>query len=239
MKREKMMKKMMKRKHLLLCTLAFTICSFSGVLAQEAGAGMIRELYGTVEYKTSASPDFVQAREGDWVWEDTIISTGFKSGAVLEVGSTLIALRPLTRLTLTEIRSLEGTENLSANLQAGRVRVDVTPTAGTRASVSVSNPTATASVRGTSFELDTQNLHVNEGTVSIAGISGQRIAITAGANITLGESGKARNPVATGSAALMPKSPGATPSDQGTIPASAAAGTGDPGKGGADFFIQW
>ena len=70
------------------------------------------------------------ARIGDQVSEDTVVSTGFKSTALIEVGSALLAVRPLTRLTLTEISASAGNETLNVNLAAGRVRVDLNPPAG-------------------------------------------------------------------------------------------------------------
>ena len=69
------------------------------------------------------------------------------------------------RLTLTEVQASGGEEKLNVNLHAGRVRVDVNPPAGAKASMSVSSPNATASVRGTSFFSDTRNLQVEQGTV--------------------------------------------------------------------------
>ena len=190
-------------------------------------SGVIREINGTVELKNSASSSFITAKAGDQVMEDTVISTGFKSNAIVEVGSVLIAVRPLTRLTLTEIRSSAGTETVNVNLQAGRVRVDVTPPAGTRASMTVASPSATASVRGTSFEFDTRNLLVHEGSVSFHGTSGQRISIPSGSSTGLGESGRAQNPISTGSSSHRPSSPGGGDSSPGSI----AGTTGGRGPG--------
>ncbi|MDR2730531.1 MAG: FecR domain-containing protein [Treponema sp.] len=52
---------------------------------------------------------------------------------------------------MTEIQNLTELETLNVNLQTGRVRVDVKPPAGTKASTTVKGPEATASVRGTIF----------------------------------------------------------------------------------------
>ena len=107
-----------------LLFLLIGVCFSSDIFAQQ---GVIKNVSGTVELKSSGSSSFVPANSGDLVKEDTVISTGFKSNALIEVGSTLIAVRPLTRLSLAEIRSGSGTETLSVNLQAGRVRVDLKP----------------------------------------------------------------------------------------------------------------
>ena len=176
-----------------------------GVFAQN---GVLREISGTVELKGSGASSFVPAAVGDQVGQDTIISTGFKSTALVEIGSTLIAVRPLTRLTLTEIRASTGAETLNVNLSAGRVVVDVNPPAGTRASMSVSSPSATASVRGTKFKFDLMNLEVYEGNV-LFGSSKGGYSYMVGTR-TFGRMGPDGNPIdpvfgyLTG---LKPKSP--------------------------------
>ena len=189
------------------------------VFAQEYG--VIRELAGTVELMASGAVSFTPATIGAQVGEDTVISTGFKSTALIAIESILIIVRPLTRLTLTEIRSQPGLEMLNVNLQAGRVRVDINPPAGTRASMTVVSPSAIAGARGTSFEFDTRNLYVNDGQVSFKGLAGQGILISAGIEIGLGESGRVINPVGTGSADLKPPLP------VGTEPSSTPASVAD------------
>ena len=156
-----------------------------------AQKAVIKELTGTVELKLSGSSNFIPASMGAEVAQDTIISTGFKSTALVQAGSAILTIRPLTRLSLTEIQASQGEENLAMNLQAGRVRVDVNPPAGTKASLSVSSPSATASVRGTSFEFDTMNLRVNSGTVAFIGKWGYEVSVKEGQNATIGASGTA------------------------------------------------
>jgi len=128
--------------------------------------GVIKELSGTVELKPAGTSDFIPAKAGDPVAKDTIVSTGFKSSALIQMGSSLITARPLTRLSLAELSSSGGTEVINVSLQTGRVRVDVDPPAGTRTSMAVRGPSATASVRGTSFEFDTYSLNVLKGKVA-------------------------------------------------------------------------
>ena len=128
--------------------------------------GIIREITGLVELKPAGAVDFTTARTGEALARDTIISTGFRSNAIIEVGSSMITVRPLTRLSIAELTSSSGTETINVSLQTGRVRVDVKPPAGTRTNFTVTAPTATASVRGTSFEFDTHTLTVHEGRVA-------------------------------------------------------------------------
>ena len=131
-----------------------------------AQTAVITELAGTVELKHAGSAVWENAQRGLALAADTVISTGFKSSALLRMGSSVITVRPLTRLTLAELSTTAGTETINVNLQTGRIRVDTTPPAGTRSSMTVRGPSTSASVRGTSFEYDTENLTVIEGTVT-------------------------------------------------------------------------
>ena len=169
--------------------------------------GVITELTGTVELKASGQADFVPAKAGDTVARDTVISTGFKSTALISAGSTVLAVRPLTRLSLSEISSSAGTEALNVNLQAGRVRVDVKPPTGAKASMTVQSPTATASVRGTSFEFDTHSLTVLEGAVAFQGSQGGVMMVNAGSTSEVNANGRSADPIQTYAAQLVPASP--------------------------------
>jgi len=179
----------MKKVALVLVMLSLTL----GVFAQN---GVIRQLSGTVELKHPGSADFVVAEVGDEVMQDTIVSTGFRSNALIAVGeSSLITVRPLTRLTLTEISAVAGAETLNANLQSGRVRVDVNPPAGTRASMNVSSPSATASVRGTTLFFDGRNLGVVGGAADFRSGRGAPALVGDGFSSSLDATGRPTAPV--------------------------------------------
>jgi len=203
----------------------FTFALIMAAFSAFAQNGVVKELSGTVELKRAGSTAFVAAKAGDIVNQDTVISTGFKSTALIEVGSAVIAVRPLTRLTLTEIRASSESESLSVNLQSGRIRVDVNPPAGAKASMSVSSPSATASVRGTSFEFDTRNLHVISGNVVFKGTRGVATIVTTGSNSTTDQKGSAVNPLDFGAAAYKPQMPAGVQSN--ATPAPIASGSGE------------
>jgi len=162
-----------------------------------AQTAVMKEVTGTVELKPSGTVDFIPAGVGVEVAQNTIISTGFKSIALVQAGSAVITVRPLTRLTLTEIQASQGTENLNLSLQAGRVRVDLNPPAGSKASLGVSSPTATASVRGTSFDFDTRNLKVHSGTVAFIGKWGYQVSVQEGRTSVVTASGTVAAPQST------------------------------------------
>jgi hypothetical protein len=188
-------------------TLCITLLMVGAALCAFAQSGIISEISGTVELKPAKAASFVPAKTGDVVAADTIVSTGFRSTAVIKVGSTTIAVRPLTRLSLAEIRSESDSETVKVDLQAGRVRVDVKPPAGTRADTSVQSPSATASVRGTDFEFDAVNLKVYEGTVVLRGGDNMEIPVPAGSSSHVDPYGRVIDPVDAGRIALLPPAP--------------------------------
>jgi hypothetical protein len=120
---------------------------------------------GTVELKAGGATDWAAANVGDRIAKDTVVSTGFKSTAILAVGNSTVVVRSLTRLSLTELVNRNETETIDLNLNAGRIRVDVKPPAGSKASFTIQTATAVASVRGTSFDMSTASIHVEEGSV--------------------------------------------------------------------------
>lgn len=169
--------------------------------------GVIKELTGTVELKPAGQEAFVPAKAGDAVAGDTVVSTGFKSIALINIGSAVITVKPLTCLTLEEISAAAGSETLNLNLKTGRVQLDVKPPAGARANVTLQSTTATASVRGTSFEFDTMNLSVQEGTVMYKGKKGAVFPVSAGFASHILDDNKAADPIVKSAGELLPPLP--------------------------------
>jgi len=192
----------MKKKVLTMTALILLCAGFA--FAQN---GLITEVTGTVEIKRAGSADFVPASAGDQLTWDTVVSTGFRSTALITAGSSVITVQPLTRLTLSELSNSAGNETINVGLQTGRVRVDVNPPAGTQTNMTVRGPSATASVRGTSFEFDTRNLNVQHGTVAFQGDRGGVFLVTAGQVSLIQPDGKVADPIETNAAALVPPPP--------------------------------
>ena len=207
-----------------------TVLFMTAALGVYAQNGVIKEMIGTVELKAAGAAGYTMAKAGDTVAQDTIISTGLKSTAAVEVGSAVIAVLPLTRLTLTEILSSRGSETLNLSLQTGRVRVDVNPPAGTKASLTVSSPSATASVRGTSFYFDTRSVSVSHGSVFFKGNRGYAVQVGGGAVAIVEPKGNAAPPQVAGYRPSMPV--GYDPSGGSigrNVPRELPPGTGDIG----------
>jgi len=197
--------------------------------------GVIRELIGDVELRHSGAAAFAPASVGSVVSRDTVVSTGFRSTAIIEVGSSTLTVRPLTRLSLEEISVAAGTENLTVNLQAGRVRVDVRPPAGTMADFTMQGPSATASVRGTSFEFDARSVSVLEGSVSFRGDRGAPVLVRAGGESAVGVGGSAADPAQALFQALTPPAPVGTGAAGDTI----APGVSAPATGGITITVTY
>jgi hypothetical protein len=156
-------------KKILACLLLFQ----AGFLAfsQESSEypAVFRDISGSVEVKAPGDADWSPARVGQSISRTTVVSTGFKSAATLAVGNSLLSVRPLTRLTVEEMEETGGRERVNINLQTGRIRADVKPPVGGSSEFTIRSPTATASVRGTSFEFDGLQLRVDEGRVHVTG----------------------------------------------------------------------
>ena len=85
----------------------------------------------------------------------------------------------------------------------GRVKAEVTPREGEKAEFKVKSPTATASVRGTGFEFDGQNLLVDHGAVQFESGAGMGIPqiVASGEFSAVSQTGTVTAPVAVATSA--------------------------------------
>ncbi len=139
------------------------------------------ELEGRVEVRQSEGAAWENAEVGMTVPVGAMISTGFRSSAVLAVGpDAQLNVDSLTRLGIDELIEREGVVETSLNLTVGRVRGEVRRAADRQSDFQLRSPTATASVRGTSFEFDGVNVRVFEGRVDLSNRFNQRASVAAG-----------------------------------------------------------
>ena len=182
----------------IVVLLMLLVCTVSFVFAQKPTA-VIREMTGTVELKKAGKTEWVAAKPGETIEESTIISTGFRSTVVLSVGHSSIVVRALTRLSLETLMNRDANEVINLGLATGRIRATVNPPSGAKTDFSIRTPSATASVRGTVFEVDPVNLQVQEGTVNYqpaASMLSQPVAVGAGQESRVDTvTGKTLNPV--------------------------------------------
>jgi ferric-dicitrate binding protein FerR (iron transport regulator) len=198
---------MNREKQTLVPALVLGALLFAGaVYAQETAS--FREVTGTVEIKAPGSAGWANAAAGDRIEKNTLISTGFKSSAVVLLGNSVIMVQPVTRLSLEEIIRNQGNEQVNLYLHSGRIRAEVNPPAGGSSAFTVRSPTATASVRGTSFEFDTENLRVTEGRVLYSLANGRGTYVAGGGTSYVDETGNSVvSPFAAAAALLSPALP--------------------------------
>jgi hypothetical protein len=189
--------------------LLFLVIFVFTAMQAAAQTAVIKEITGTVELQTSAGGEWIPAKTGDVIQKATIVSTGFRSTAIITVGSSNITVRALTRLALEEIIILNETETVNLNLSSGRLKVDVNPPAGTRADFTVTSPSSTASVRGTSFEMDTVSIRVVSGAVSYAPatVAARPVTVSSGNESLINtDTGKAEPPMVIAQVTRAPTS---------------------------------
>jgi hypothetical protein len=180
-----------------------------------------------VEVKTPGAPEWRAAKAGEQISKDTVISTGFRSMAYIALGNSTLIVRPLTRLSLEEIQNNQGEESVNLYLQTGRVRAEVNPPVSGKTDFTIRSPTATASVRGTSFEFTGENLIVDAGRVHVTGGDSSSVYVGHGHQVFSNpDTGKTAGAAETARSELTPALPttaaGDTPTETALIPPAAA-----------------
>jgi hypothetical protein len=200
----------------------------SAVLASAQSAALIREISGTVEIKAPGAAEWKAAEAGEALDRASLVSTGFRSTALIRIGNSDIMVRPLTRLSLEEITAVQNAERVVLNLRAGRIRAKVDPPAGGSLDFSVRSPIATASVRGTAFDFDGTRLTVEEGRVHLSGESVTGVYVGKGHSTAAApETGSAVRVIDGLKEELSPPLPAgidAVPAGTATAPASTGLG---------------
>lgn len=158
---------------LLVLFLLFT------ALAGAQNQAVVRSFTGKVEILT-AQQTWAPVRAGLSLGLGTTISTGFNSTAVLQLGPSVMQVKPLTRLRINELVAREGTMKTDLFLQVGKVRAEVKTAAGLKQDFKVKSPVSTAAVRGTGFDYDGYDLYVFEGIVTYSSLTGQSRSYSSG-----------------------------------------------------------
>ncbi|MCL2128597.1 MAG: FecR family protein, partial [Treponema sp.] len=168
----------MRRFTVLMTALLFCAAAFTYAQSPQA---VIREITGTMEVKLPGSDAWTPANAGDSVELATVLSTGFKSTAVIAVGGSTLTVRPLTQLSLESLMNMDETEIIGIEMRTGRIQADVSAPLGSKTDFTVRTPATTASVRGTAFYIDPENLRVREGTVKYSAVKNSRRSVMVGA----------------------------------------------------------
>ncbi len=143
-------------------TFVVLILLFAAVSAFALSAKVL-DVVGKVEYQ-KADGSWVAVSAGTTLGPGTVLSTGFKSEAVISVDESTITVKALTRLTIEKLYEQEGNKASSFYLDAGAVGADVKSAADKKVSFTVKTPAVTASVRGTAGDLTVNRLVGTSGT---------------------------------------------------------------------------
>lgn len=109
--------------------------------------GIVMEVLGKVEKQVDNS--WIALKKGDILVPGDIVSTGFKSEAVISIGESVITVKALTRMTIEQLYEKNKNHVSSVYLDVGSVSADVKPVTNKRVGFTVKTPAVTASVRGT------------------------------------------------------------------------------------------
>ncbi len=169
------------------------ICSTIFLFADDA---LIKSVKGKVEYSSDGQTWF-PAEPNQVLKKGDFISTSFKSTAVIVVNGSIINVKALTRMSLDELTTTASGPQTELYLVSGKVQVEVKPSAKQEVTTfKVKSAMATASVRGTGFEFDGENLLVNHGSVLLMNNFGVSRSFNGGDFGNSGKRGKMLPPVA-------------------------------------------
>ena len=127
--------------------LAF-VFALAAVISANALDATVLSVKGKVEVQKGE--EWVPVKAGDIISKGSVISTGFKSEAVIKVKESKFTLSPLTRITIEKLSSTKAKDNTQLYLDSGSVGFDVKKSENKKVGFKVRSPAATASVRGTS-----------------------------------------------------------------------------------------
>ncbi len=146
----------------------------------QTNGALIESVDGTVEVQLPGE-EWQTVEAGEIVPVAARISTGF--GATAEVAvteSTTVTVDPLTRIAIEELAVEEGLDSSAVGLEVGRIEGSVERGDDRTTEFDVRSPVATASVRGTTFLFDGEELAVDEGVVGFISAIGRVHSVGAG-----------------------------------------------------------
>lgn len=181
---------MKKTKLIFLAVLLFFVVANS--FAQNA---IVKSVTGKVEYSTNGST-WNDLKENMTLAKGSLISTSFKSTAVIAINDSLVHVKPLSRMSLDELTKTQGEVQTDLYLVSGKVQVEVKPrTKNEVITFNVKSAVATASVRGTGFIFDGTSLLVNHGKVSLQARNGFERSVYGGEFSKVSKNGKVSAPI--------------------------------------------
>ncbi len=172
-----------------------TLALISLMLPLVAFTGTVLETNGKVEIETDTG--WKPLQKGDTVDTGRVISTGFRSSAIIQVAGSNVSVSQLTRLSLDQLTETNDAHESEIFLDLGSIAADVSSVGNKRVGFVVNTPVATASVRGTSFKIGIDTLSVSSGLVAYSGVSSIDMPVSKGNSALITPSGRVSKPVET------------------------------------------
>ncbi len=154
--------------------------------------GTVVSVLGKVEVQSDSG--WTPLKSGDSVQSGKVISTGFRSQAIIQIAGSSVIVNQLSRLTLEQLTETDDTHSSEVFIDLGSISADVQASQNKRVGFVVNTPVATSSVRGTQFTMDVNTLRVNRGLVDFNGKKGRTVSVTAGSISRVGSRENASTP---------------------------------------------
>jgi hypothetical protein len=139
------------RNKIIVIVLLISILAAGAAFSQNKA--VVKRVLGKVEIQRPGEA-WIPAEVGMELPLRATISTGFSSQAVLEIGSSVLTLRALTRIRIEELQVRGNAAVTGLSMPVGRIKAEVRSSEGLSTDFRVRSPVSTAAVRGTGFEGD-------------------------------------------------------------------------------------
>lgn len=164
------------KKSILKKTIIAAVLAVATIFSASALEATVLSVKGKVEVQKGAS--WIPVKAGDVIQKGAVISTGFKSEAVLKVKESKFTLASLTRITVEQLAETSAKDETQLYLDSGKVGFDVAKSENKKVGFKVRSPVATASVRGTAGEISSGGvLKVLVGMVGFGGPEASSAAV--------------------------------------------------------------
>jgi hypothetical protein len=157
------------RNQALVIVLLIVVLAAGTAFSQDTA--VVRRIVGKVEIQPPGEA-WIPAEVGMELPLRATISTGFNSQTVLEIGSSVLTLRALTRIRIDELQVRDNVAVTGLSMPVGRITAEVRSTEGLSTDFRVRSPVSTAAVRGTGFDNDGSILYCFEDSATLENEAG-------------------------------------------------------------------
>jgi len=175
---------------IVLVSIILLVVALAPAFSQNA---TITQITGKVQLLAPGG-SWVDAKVGAVVSPLTVVATGFNSTAVLNLGTSQLQVKQLTRMRVIELLRNQSSATTALFLTVGAVHANVDNNLGITQKYSIQSPVSTAAVRGTIFDFDGYSCTVDRGIVHFSTPAGF------GREITVGQTSVLTSPYVPGSA---------------------------------------